>query len=115
MDGAAYVLSDARSTPSSAMSFDLLRSVSVYLGRRQPAAPTAAGGGIPTGDDEDEQQDFRLTVRSAPRPAPLSYRRELTSDYELSCVAELVERTPGRIIMFCEGIAPLPVQGAATL
>lgn len=113
VEGAAYASSNGRPTPASAMSFDLLRAVSRFVAQRHSTSLPAAtpDPGIRRGSVDHLQ----LIVRSAPRPAPLLDRFELASEYELSCQAELVERTPGRIVMFCEGIAPLPVQGAVTL
>lgn len=114
--GASFVNLDGRTVPTAALSHDILRSVGAHLSRRRlPPAPSSSAADGPANADAPEQGGVQLCVRRVPRPVPLLHRVELASQYELSCQAELVDRSPGRIIMFYEGIAPLPVQGTSTL
>lgn len=117
VDVAAFVDTGGRTTPASALSHDILQAVGSYLvQRRRPsrapprgvAGPSSVGGGQAAGV-------VHLHVRSVPRHVPLLHTFELVSQFELSCAAELVQRIPGRVIMFCEGIVPLPVHGTFTL
>lgn len=113
---ASFVTVEGRTVPTSALSQDILRSVSVHLSRRRPspAAPSSAADG-PAEAVATPQGGVQLSVCSVPRPTPLLHRFEFASQYELSCQAELVERSPGRITMLYEGIAPLPLHGISTL
>lgn len=114
--GASFVNLDGRTVPAAALSQDILRSVGAHLSRRRlPPAPSSTAAGGPADAGAAVQGGIQLCVRRVPRPVPLLHRIELSSQYELSCQAELVDRSPGRIIMFYEGIAPLPVQGTSTL
>lgn len=100
-------------SPPTMHSVDMLGSERLFLSKRPPssrAGTTRAGPGsnFPAGE-------VRLTVRAAQRPVELSERINFVSNYELAATGELIERRPGRMVMFLVGIEPLPAGGTFKL
>lgn len=117
VEGATFAVSDAsnKTLPPSAQSFDILRSVQAHIERR--AAPTSPATSVRDAHavGSASGKSVSLSVRYATSPAPFDERIDFTSKYELCTTAELVERCPGRMTVFWQGIDPLPVTGVFTL
>lgn len=114
VQGAMYTSAGGHDTTTACMSHDILRSVSAHMSRRQPAVGASPGGGRSAGSD-GAPTAVRLSVRAAARPTLQTHRFDFTSEFELQTKGELVQRTPGRVIIFWPGIDPVPVGGAFTL
>lgn len=112
--GASFTPTDGRDTGAASMSYDILRSVSAHMSRRQSAA-AATPRTTRSEADGEASGSVRLTVRAAARPTSQTHRFDFTSEFELQTKGEPVQRTPGRVIIFWPGMDPLPVGGAFTL
>lgn len=116
VEGASFSTQAGQPQATSGHSFDMLQSVRTYVSRRQP--PRQLPGRGPRGQEDGQRAaagGLRLRVRSVSRPVALLERIDIESDYELSSRPELVSRSPGRMIIFLEGMDPVPVTGAFTL
>lgn len=112
--GAMYASSDSRDAATAPLSHDILRSVCAHMSQRLPAAGPSQAGSRPVGPGEASGV-VRLSVRAAARPTLRTHRFDFTSEFELQTKGELVQRIPGRVIIFWPGIDPVPVGGAFTL
>lgn len=115
VDGASFGMANGQGEATFGQSYDVLRSVRQYVSERH--RPNQASTLGPSGPVNDERtgSGLRLHVRSMPRPVALFERVDIVSDYELSSQPELVTRCPGRMIIFLEGMDPVPVTGTFTL
>lgn len=113
VDGAAFA--GEQDAMTSVQSHDILRSVRSHVSQRRVSPSSSNQNAPPPEEEAPSSAQLRLHVRSAPRTVPLTERFDIVSEFELSSRAELVSRTPGRMVIFLEGIDPLPVRGAFTL
>lgn len=115
VDRASFDGANGQGQATFGQSYDVLRAVRQFVTQRQ--LPYQVSGGQPSrpGEDERAVSELRLHVRSVPRPVALFERVDIVSDYELSSRPELVTRCPGRMIIFLEGMDPVPATGTFTL
>lgn len=114
VQGAMFTSADGRHTANASMSHDILRSVSSHMSRRSAAGGASHSGSRPEGSSGTSRA-VRLSVRAAAKPTLQTHRFDFTSEFELQTKGELVQRTPGRVIIFWPGIDPVPVGGAFIL
>lgn len=116
VQGARFVTMDGRDASTGTMSFDILRSVRAHMSRRSAPVPTSDRASRATGSG-DGSPTISLSVRTAVHPASLlqTHRFDFASDFELQTKGELVERTPGRAVIFWPGMVPLPAGGSFSL
>lgn len=114
VQGGLFTPTDGRDGTTGSMSHDILRSVTAHMARRT----TLTGASRDRGDTVTLARpagDVRLSVRAAAKPTLQTHRFDFTSEFELLPKGELVQRTPGRVIIFWPGMDPVPVGGAFTL
>lgn len=115
VDGAAYAVRDNVASVAAPTSFDILRSVCPFLSARPGSVSrTSLDLGLPNGQGALDN-DIVLSVCSASQFMMGMERIDFTSSFELSSKAELIDRRPGRMIIFWQGVEPAAVEGTVTL
>lgn len=115
--GARFTTTDGprHAAPSGAHSHDILRRLAAHIAERPKRAAVGTGQRSSADEAATPLNDVCETFRHASRSVPLRERIDFTSNYELATREEVVERGPGRMTIFCEGVEPLPDRGVFTV
>lgn len=101
--------------PSGAHSHNILHMLASHIAKRPTRAAVGSGQRSSAEQAATPLNDVCVTLRYASRSVPLRKRIDVTSHYELAIRGEVVERGPGRMTIFCEGVELLPDAGVFTI